>query len=103
VLVKYMSHIGCCSHSESNSRPRRARTWGKVFGARGKAFEAWGNALVARGNALETRGNALEARGNALEARVNACEARANADRLGGWWCQGSPATIQVWFASSEA
>ena len=55
----------------------------------GQRREAWGHRHQAWGNAFETWGKAFEAWGNT--------------NRLSGRCWNGSSATIQAWFVSSEA
>jgi uncharacterized protein YjbJ (UPF0337 family) len=99
------------------ARARAYETWGKAREAWGKTREAlgetrealgetreaWGKTHEAWGKGHEAWGKAHEAWGNAFEAWGNAFEAWGNANRLCGRCWNGSSATIQAWFVSSEA
>jgi len=88
------ARLTCISASLAYTSARLAwgkgrETWGKNREAWGECREAWGKGHVAWGNEFETWGNAFEAWGNA--------------NRLCRRCWNGSSATIQVWFVSTEA
>ena len=78
-------------------------TWGKGRETWGKGREAWGKGREAWGKTGEAWGKTHEAWGKAHEAWGNAFEAWGNTNRLSGRCWNGSSATIQAWFVSSEA
>jgi hypothetical protein len=75
---------------------RHPRPGVRHFETRDEAFLAWGKAF-------ETRGKAFLAWGKAFETRGKAFLARGKANRLSRGWREAACATIQVWFASTEA